>query len=37
MIVNAGIKRVFFVGDYPDELAVGFLKEGNIELVRVEI
>ncbi len=34
MIINAGIVRVVYAGDYPDEIAVGFLKEAGVELVR---
>ncbi|WP_003542748.1 deoxycytidylate deaminase [Desulfotomaculum nigrificans] len=34
MIVNAGIKKVVFAGDYPDELSLDIFKEANVELVR---
>ncbi|AEF95459.1 CMP/dCMP deaminase zinc-binding protein [Desulfotomaculum nigrificans CO-1-SRB] len=34
MIVNAGIKKVVFAGDYPDELSVEIFKEAGVELVR---
>ena len=37
MIINAGIKRVVFLGDYPDELSLEMLKEGKITLERIEI
>jgi len=37
MLINAGIKRVVFMGDYPDELSVEMLKEGKIMLERLEI
>jgi dCMP deaminase len=37
MIINAGIKRVVFLGDYPDELSLQMLKEGKITLERIEI
>ena len=33
IIINAGIVRVVYVGDYPDEFAMSLLKEGKIELV----
>lgn len=36
MIINVGIKKVVFEGNYPDELAMEFLKEANIELVRLK-
>ncbi|MBI4978578.1 MAG: cytidine/deoxycytidylate deaminase family protein [Spirochaetes bacterium] len=35
MIINAGIKRIFFVEGYPDEFALSFLKEAGIELTKV--
>jgi len=35
MIINVGIKKVVFAGDYPDELAMEFLKEANIDMVRL--
>ena len=35
MIVNAGIVRVVFNGDYPDEYAKKILNEGRIEICRV--
>nr|WP_204614934.1 cytidine/deoxycytidylate deaminase family protein [Desulforadius tongensis] len=34
MIINAGIKRVVFAGDYPDELSLEMFKEAGIELVQ---
>jgi len=34
MIINAGLKRVIYAGEYPDELARNFLAEGGLELVR---
>ena len=33
MIINVGIKKVVIEGEYPDELAVGFLKEAGVEMV----
>jgi len=33
MIINAGIKRVVILSDYPDKLAEQFLKEAAIEVV----
>ena len=32
MIINAGIKRVVYAGNYPDDIAIGFLKEAGVEL-----
>lgn len=36
MIINAGIKKIVFKGDYPDELALEFLNEAGVELVIVK-
>jgi dCMP deaminase len=35
MIINAGIVKVVYTGDYPDELSMELLREAKIELVRV--
>ena len=35
LIINAGIKRIVYGYDYPDEFSLGLLKESNIELVRM--
>ncbi len=32
MIINAGVKKVVFEGEYPDELALEFLEESGVEL-----
>lgn len=37
MIINAGIKRVIYTGDYPDNFAMSLLKEANIDIVRLPI
>ena len=37
MLINAGIKRVVFLGDYPDELSLEMLKEAKITIERLEI
>ena len=34
MIINAGIKEIIYVGDYPDKIAVDFLKEAKVKLRR---
>ncbi len=34
MLINAGIKRIVFEGDYPDQLAIGFLQAAGVELVK---
>ena len=35
MLINAGIRRVIYAGNYPDEHSRAFLDEANVELVRV--
>ena len=37
MLINAGIKRVVFLGEYPDELSLEMLKEAKIIIERLEI
>ncbi len=34
MIINAGIKRIVYIGDYPDKLSLEMLNEAKIELVQ---
>ncbi len=34
IIINAGLKRVVYACDYPDELARTFLEQAGVELVR---
>ncbi len=36
MIINAGIKRIFYQEGYADELSEGLLAEAGIELVQIE-
>lgn len=36
IIINAGIKKIIFGGDYPDELGLKLLKEANVELVKLQ-
>ena len=35
MIINAGIKKIFYKEGYPDELSEAMLKEANIELRQI--
>lgn len=35
MCINAGITRIVFNGDYPDEMSVQILKEAGIELLNI--
>lgn len=34
MIINAGIRKVIFKGDYPDELSMKLLKEAGVRVVK---
>ncbi|HNX90350.1 MAG TPA: cytidine/deoxycytidylate deaminase family protein [Candidatus Omnitrophota bacterium] len=34
MMINAGIKKIVFDGEYPDKFAMGFLREAGIEIVK---
>ena len=36
LIINAGIKKVYYVHYYPDELTLDLLKEGQVEVLRLE-
>lgn len=35
MIINAGISKIIFKGEYPDELAMKLLEEAGVEVVKV--
>ncbi len=35
MIINAGIKKVVYAGDYPDKMAMDMLNEAGVELIRI--
>ena len=35
MLINAGITRIVYTGDYPDEFAMSLLQEAAIEMVRL--
>ena len=37
MMINAGIKRLVYEGDYPDKLALKMLKDSGIKVERSEI
>ncbi len=34
MLINSGIKRIIYRGDYPDKLALDMLEEAGVELVK---
>jgi dCMP deaminase len=36
MIINAGIRRIVFEGDYPDEFAMELFHGGEVELYRFD-
>jgi len=36
MLINAGISKVVYKGDYPDEMAMEMLKEAGVRIVKVE-
>ena len=36
MIINAGIKEVIVLDQYPDKMALGFLKEAKVKLRKIE-
>lgn len=35
MIINAGIEKIVFKGDYPDELAMNLLKESGVRVIKL--
>jgi len=36
MLINAGISKIVFKGEYPDEMAMEMLKEAGVRVVKVE-
>jgi dCMP deaminase len=36
MIINAGIRKIVFKGDYPDSLAMELLQEAGVRVVKFE-
>ena len=36
MLINAGIMKVVFKGDYPDALAMDMLKEAGVRVVKID-
>lgn len=36
MAINAGIKKIYFKGNYPDKLSLEILEEADIELIRYD-
>lgn len=37
MCINAGIIRIVYTGDYPDDFAMSLLQEAGIEMVRIPV
>ena len=35
MLINAGVKRVVYMGDYPDAMSVEFFEQAGVEMVRL--
>ena len=35
MVINAGIEEIIFAGDYPDSMALDFLKEAGIKIKKI--
>lgn len=35
MLINTGVKKIIFQGEYPDRLACKMLEEGEIELINI--
>lgn len=36
MLINAGVKRIVFEGNYPDKIALKLLQEANVDLMKIE-
>jgi len=36
MIINAGIRKIYYFEDYPDKLAVELLNEAGVELIKLD-
>lgn len=36
MIINCGIKKIYYFEDYPDPLAIDLLDEAGVELIRLD-
>jgi dCMP deaminase len=36
MIINCGIKKIYYFEDYPDPLAIELLDEAGVELIRLD-
>jgi len=36
MIINSGIRKIYYFKDYPDELSLELLKEAGVELIKLD-
>lgn len=36
MLIQAGVKKIIFAGDYPDEIAISLFQDAQIELIKIE-
>lgn len=36
MLINCGVKKIYYVESYPDELSLEMLKEAQVELIKLE-
>jgi dCMP deaminase len=36
MIINAGIRKIYYLEDYPDPLSIGMLDEAGVEYIRLD-
>ena len=37
MLINAGVRRIVYEGDYPDDLSLELLEQAGVELVRMSV
>ncbi|MCX8032054.1 MAG: cytidine/deoxycytidylate deaminase family protein [Thermoleophilia bacterium] len=35
MLINAGVRTIYFCGDYPDDLSVELLREARVQLIQM--
>jgi dCMP deaminase len=36
MIINAGIRKIYYLEDYPDPLSIGMLEEAGVEYIKLD-
>jgi len=36
MIINSGIKKIYYFIDYPDKLAIELLNEAGVDLIKLD-